>query len=1086
MQERFIARLLASALLLVVCPPLFAQLPPPPTTREVVAGNTYTESFRVVCVFGGGGNALTEPGSGSVAVRATVLPPAFTATVSPGRVSVGSIITLTAVVPITTPARPYQITIQGITSSSSDCSSGSETFTLFVRRPVRLTVDPSIQIVAPGSSGTFPVRIRRRTGFPGEVMLKTSGLPDIFARDFNPRTTTGNFSDLTVQVPPNTTQCLPPQGCRFQINGSAAVEVESADAQIVILGQVSLEPDRVTATIDPGREAVFKLRVVRLNYTGPVELAVTPIEQPMGGKFTTRVDPQRLTSEEAFTLGITIDPSAPGQYRFQVRPSKTGQTEIPITLTVQTSASAASITVTPESRTIDVGSSTDYDITRTGQVVLMGAEVDRVGPAFGVDVERGKLNVSTNPLTEPGTYRLTVVGSVMLPNGGTQIIRSNPVELVVRARAGGSISITADTDLKKIAPGGSALVDIDVLSIGGYRGLVTLDVPENLPGGVRSNFGIQGNTVELDGTDPIPDTRTIRLQAPLDAARTGPISIRVESTADPDAPRSTPSFTYMVTEPQLQFGTIIPGPGGFIIGRGSFDLFVEVFRNGCQSPLFFEYTSTPRDLFDIVFPFDVARFMVKVMTRPVAMPTPFDLIVSVSAVDCLGASFKLMGTLTPPPSIPPLVTATLAPAGQTIQRGQSGAYALTVNRGTTEGPIAIAVSGLPGGVTASVQPNPITGSTAQVTLSTSSTTPTGTFTFTVTATANGAQIAAATAGLTVVAPTNSPPSIGSFTPANGTAGTPVQITGTNFINVQNVLFNGTGAAFAPITPSQINATVPGFATTGPITVITAGGSATSALPFVIASSSQTPQITSFTPASGAAGTSVRLMGVNLGGVVDVSMGTPTLGFTPIPFTPFDATRIDVIIPFGAFSGFFRVTTLGGTTTSATAFNVTTPNLPEIGGFNPISGPAGTRVQIIGSNLGGATQVTFGGANASFEPPQANSIFATVPSNAMTGQIRVTTPAGTATSFASFAVTSGGPVITDFQPRSGQAGFSVTIAGVNLSGASEVTFNGVRAQIGIVTANFVQAFVPTGATTGPIRLVTPNGTATSVDVFTVSP
>lgn len=338
-------------------------------------------------------------------------------------------------------------------------------------------------------------------------------------------------------------------------------------------------------------------------------------------------------------------------------------------------------------------------------------------------------------------------------------------------------------------------------------------------------------------------------------------------------------------------------------------------------------------------------------------------------------------------------------------------------------------------------------------------------------------------------------------PAGGTGTTTVQITRTGMIGAVGLAVVGLPpGVLASITPSPVSGStatltltvgagvqagttpfqVAGNAPGG--VVIPASGSLT-----VIASPNQGPRIDSFSPMSGIAGTNVTLTGANLEGTFAVSFGTPSFGFEPIiDFGPVAANSVEVRIPAGRPSGFFRLTTPAGTTTSAMAFQVTTPNLPEIGGFDPISGPAETRVEIVGSNLGTATGVTFNGTPANFEPPQANRIFARVPAGATTGQIRVTTPAGTATSFASFAVTSGGPVITGFQPLSGRPGTSVTLAGVNLTGAFAVSFNGTPGTVGIVTANFVQVFVPTGATNGKIELLTPAGPARTEEDFIVLP
>ena len=61
---------------------------------------------------------------------------------------------------------------------------------------------------------------------------------------------------------------------------------------------------------------------------------------------------------------------------------------------------------------------------------------------------------------------------------------------------------------------------------------------------------------------------------------------------------------------------------------------------------------------------------------------------------------------------------------------------------------------------------------------------------------------------------------------------------------------------------------------------------------------------------------------------------------------------------------------------------------------------------------------------------------------------------------------------------------MTISGKRLSGATEVTFNGVPAVIMRTGANNVVAIVPDGATEGYIVVTTPSGTASSPKTFAV--
>jgi hypothetical protein len=79
-----------------------------------------------------------------------------------------------------------------------------------------------------------------------------------------------------------------------------------------------------------------------------------------------------------------------------------------------------------------------------------------------------------------------------------------------------------------------------------------------------------------------------------------------------------------------------------------------------------------------------------------------------------------------------------------------------------------------------------------------------------------------------------------------------------------------------------------------------------------------------------------------------------------------------------------------------------------------------------------------------------------------------------------------PTVASFSPASGSAGSVVEINGTNLTGATGVTFNNVAAgQFSVSSSTRITATVPSGATTGRIRVTTPGGTATSATDFTVT-
>jgi hypothetical protein len=78
-----------------------------------------------------------------------------------------------------------------------------------------------------------------------------------------------------------------------------------------------------------------------------------------------------------------------------------------------------------------------------------------------------------------------------------------------------------------------------------------------------------------------------------------------------------------------------------------------------------------------------------------------------------------------------------------------------------------------------------------------------------------------------------PPSITSFTPTHGPVGTTVVILGSGLSHVTAVSFNGSPALYTIVTDSDVRATVPTGSTSGPISVTTPAGTATSASVFTV-------------------------------------------------------------------------------------------------------------------------------------------------------------------------------------------------------------------------------------------------------------
>ncbi|MBJ2143629.1 IPTL-CTERM sorting domain-containing protein [Delftia acidovorans] len=341
------------------------------------------------------------------------------------------------------------------------------------------------------------------------------------------------------------------------------------------------------------------------------------------------------------------------------------------------------------------------------------------------------------------------------------------------------------------------------------------------------------------------------------------------------------------------------------------------------------------------------------------------------------------------------------------------------------------------------------------------------------------------------------PTVTSISPTAGptAGGTSVVITGTNFSGTTAVTFGATAATgFTVNSATQITATAPAHAAgTVDVRITTVGGtSATSAadqFTYVAA-----PTVTSVSPTAGpaAGGTSVVITGTNLSGATAVTFGaTAATGFTVN-----SATQITATAPAGSPGTVdVRVTTTGGTSATGAADQFTYVATPTVTSISPTSGPqaGGTTVTLTGTNLGGATAVTFGATAATgFTVNSATQITATAPAGTGTVDVRITTAGGTSTTSAADQFTYvPAPTVTSISPTSGPqaGGTTVTLTGTNLSGATAVTF-GATAATGFTvnSATQITATAPAGTGTVDVRITTVGGTSatSAADQFTYVP
>jgi len=180
--------------------------------------------------------------------------------------------------------------------------------------------------------------------------------------------------------------------------------------------------------------------------------------------------------------------------------------------------------------------------------------------------------------------------------------------------------------------------------------------------------------------------------------------------------------------------------------------------------------------------------------------------------------------------------------------------------------------------------------------------------------------------------------------------------------------------------------------------------------------------------------------------------------------------------------FYGTTYHGGADGIGTIFSLSVGQKPFVKTVTT-SAEVGATVLILGTNLTGATEVSFNGIAAQFTVVSSTEIKATIPAGATTGSVTVVTPRGTLKTIVIFNVL---PQIKSFTPASGPVGTTVTITGVSLTQTAAVTFDGIAASDFTVDSDTkVTATVPADAKTGKIAIHTPGGTAASTANFAVT-
>lgn len=238
-----------------------------------------------------------------------------------------------------------------------------------------------------------------------------------------------------------------------------------------------------------------------------------------------------------------------------------------------------------------------------------------------------------------------------------------------------------------------------------------------------------------------------------------------------------------------------------------------------------------------------------------------------------------------------------------------------------------------------------------------------------------------------------PPIIHAISPPSARLGDTVTINGARFdgrgpernvVRFTRSQQAGGGQTFGSVTQATrtaLTVVVPADAATGPVTLETEGGIATSPTDFVV-DQFPAPVITDFNPKRGTPGTQVTLTGTNL----KVDANDPAVTFAgsngrlPALVSSASATEVHVTVPNGAITGVIELTHVGGTAATATAFTVDTEQEFQLtvapSTTTAVQGGSGTYVVYVTSSQTTFSQLASltaaglpAGISATFDPAQ---------------------------------------------------------------------------------------------------------------------
>ena len=660
-----------------------------PLSQMVAQNASTTFTFSVAPV-----NGFT----GTVSFSVTGLPGGTTASFNPTSVVTSGSTVLTIHTSATTPLGSFPLTVTGTSGKIGHTSK----VTLNVANPdFSVAATPASQTVIQGNSVSYSVTQTAINNYSQTTTYSVSGLPAGASASFAPPSITASGTTTMSVVTAATT---PAGSYPLTISATDGTLTHTASVTLVVSAvDFSLSATPGSQTVVQGNSTSYTVTLTPINgYAGTVNFTVTGLPAGASGAFT----PASLTASGTTSLAVTTATTTPaGTYTLTITGSD-GTLSHTATVTLVVNQPDFSLAATPASQSVQQGGSTSYTVTMTAingyagtaNLSVSGLPVGATAaftPASLTGSGTSTLSITTVNPTTSGSYPLTITGS-----DGT-LTHTASVTLIVSAP---DFSLSATPTSQTINQGAATSYSINVNPISGYTGTVSFAI-STLPAGATASFSpvslvapgstslsITTATTITPGTYPLTVTGS-------DGILTHTVGITLVVTPAGD-------FTLATT---IASQTVLPGQNtGYGITVSSV--------NGFTGVVSFSLSGLPAGATGTFNPGSVTgagTANLAVTTSSTTPPGVYNLVIT-------GTSGVIVHSVTVQLIVNPATPADFsisAPGNITVKRGKTGSELVTVtpSNGFT-GDVALSISGLPAGATATLAHSTVTGGSGSSTL----------------------------------------------------------------------------------------------------------------------------------------------------------------------------------------------------------------------------------------------------------------------------------------------------------------------------------------------------------------------------------